>query len=62
MWTKIVLIQVRILSKSEKMDSKEDIVIIIFMNSFIAVHTFTALKIEIILIMQTYYNNNQNLN
>ena len=44
------------------MDSEEDIVIIIFMNSFITVHTFTALKMEIILIMQTYYNNNQNLN
>ena len=44
------------------MDSKEDIVIIIFMNSFIAVHTFAALKMEIILIMQTYHNNNQNLN
>ena len=44
------------------MDSKEDIVIIIFMNSFIAVHTFAAFTMEIILIMQTYHNNNQNLN
>ena len=30
------------------MDSEEDIVIIIFMNSFNAIHTFTALKMEII--------------
>ena len=31
------------------MDSEEDIVIIIFMNSFNAIHTFTALKMEIII-------------
>ena len=36
---------------SEKMDSQEDNVVI-----------YGALKIEIILIMRTYYNNNQNLN
>ena len=30
------------------MDSEEDVVIIIFMNSFNAIHTFTALKMEII--------------
>ena len=41
------------------MDSEEGIVIMIFMNSFNAIHTFTALKMEI---MRTYYNNNQNLN
>ena len=44
------------------MDSEEDIVIIIFMSSFNAVHTFTALKMEIILMIRTSYNNNQNLN
>ena len=44
------------------MDSEEDIVIIIFMNSFNAIHTFTAFKMEIILMMWTYYNNNQNFN
>ena len=54
--------QIRILSKSEKMDSEEDIVIAIFMNSFNAVHTFTALKMEIVLMMRTYYNSNQNMN
>ena len=54
--------QIRILSKSEKMDSEEDIVIAIFMNSFNAVHTFPALKMEIVLMMRTYYNNNQNMN
>ena len=58
----IVLMQIRILGKSEKMDSEEDIVIAIFMNSFNAVHTFTALKMEIVLMMRTYYNNNQNMN
>ena len=58
----IVLMQIRILSKSEKMDSEEDIVIAIFMNSFNAVHTFPALKMEIVLMMRTYYNNNQNMN
>ena len=57
-----VLIQIRILRKSEKMNSEEDIVIIIFMNSFNAIHTFTALKMEIILMMRTYYNSDQNLN
>ena len=31
---------------------------IIFINSFNAVHTFTVLKMEIILMMRTYYNNN----
>ena len=36
------------------MDNEEDIEIIIFMNSFNAVHTFTALKIEIILMMRNY--------
>ena len=35
--------QIRILSKTEKMDSEEDIVIIIFINSFNAIHTFTVL-------------------
>ena len=30
------------------MNSEEDIVIIIFMNLFNAIHTFTALKMEII--------------
>ena len=44
------------------MNSKEDIVIIIFMNSFDVIHTFTTLKMETILIMRTYDNNNQNLN
>ena len=44
------------------MDSEEDIVIIIFMNSFNTIHTFAALKMEIILMMRTYYNNNQILN
>ena len=44
----IILIQIRILSKSEKVDSKENIVITIFMNSSNVVHTFTALKMEII--------------
>ena len=44
------------------MDSEEDIVIIIFINSFNAVYTFTALKMEIILMMWTYYNSHQNLN
>ena len=44
------------------MDSEEDIVIIIFINSFNAVYTFTALKMEIILMMRTYYNSHQNLN
>ena len=34
------------------------VVTIIFMNSFNAVHTFTILKMEIILMMRTYYNNN----
>ena len=58
----IVLMQIRILSKSEKMDSEEDIAIAIFMNSFNAVHTFPALKMEIVLMMRTYYNNNQNMN
>ena len=58
----IVLMQIRILSKSEKMDIEEDIVIAIFMNSFNAVHTFPALKMEIVLMMRTYYNNNQNMN
>ena len=51
--------QIRILSKTEKMDSEEDIVIIIFINSFNAIHTFTAL---IVLMMRTYYNSDQNLN
>ena len=36
------------------MDSEEDIVIIIFMNSFNDAHTFTALKMKIILMMRTY--------
>ena len=54
--------QIRILGKSDKIGSEENIVIIIFMNSFNAVHTFTALKMEIISIMQIYYNNIQNLN
>ena len=31
------------------MDSEEGIVTIIFMNSFNAIHTFTALKMEIII-------------
>ena len=44
------------------MDSEEDNVIIIFMNSFNAVDAFTALIMEVILIMRTYQNNNQNLN
>ena len=44
------------------MDSEEDIVIIIFMNSFNDAHTFTALKMKIILMMRTFYNNNQMLN
>ena len=44
------------------MDSEEGIVVIINMNSFNAAHTFTALKIEIILMMRTYHNNNQTLN
>ena len=57
-----VLIQIRILRKSEKMNSEEDIVIIIFINSFNAIHTFTALKMEIVLMMRTYYNSDQNLN
>ena len=34
------------------------VVTIIFMNSFNAVHTFAVLKMEIILMMRTYYNNN----
>ena len=44
----IILIQIRILSKSEKVDSEENIVITIFMNSSNVVHTFTALKMKII--------------
>ena len=45
------------------MDSREDNAVIIFMNSFNAVHAFTELSYgEMILIMRTYYNNNQNLN
>ena len=42
----IVLIQIRILDKSEKMESQEDnwgYVVIIFMNSFNAVYAFTEL-------------------
>ena len=39
---------------SEKMNSEEDIVIIIFMDSFNSIHTFTAFKMEIILMMRTY--------
>ena len=41
------------------MDSEEDNVVIILLNSFNAVH---ALKMEIILILRTYYSDNQNLN
>ena len=40
------LIQIRILDKSEKMDSQEDncsYVVVIFMNSFNAVDAFTEL-------------------
>ena len=44
------------------MDSDEDIVITIFMNSFNAFHTYTALKMEVILMMRSYDSNNQNLN
>ena len=36
--------QIRILSKSEKLDSKEDIVIMIFRNSVNVIHTFAALR------------------
>ena len=42
------------------MGSEENIVIIIFMNSFNAIHTFTALEMEIISRMWTYNYNNQN--
>ena len=42
------------------MGSEENIVIIIFMNSFNDVHTFAALKMEIISKMRTYNYNNQN--
>ena len=45
--------QVIILGKREKMNGEEDIAIIIFTNSFNAVHTFTSLKMEIIFIMRT---------
>ena len=44
------------------MDCEEDNIDIIFMNSFNAAHVFTAFQMEIILIMRTNYNNNQNLN
>ena len=44
------------------MDGEEDTAINFFMNSFNAFYTFTALKLEVILMMRTYYNNNQNLN
>ena len=44
------------------MDGEEDTAIKFFMNSFSAFYTFTVLKLEVILMMRTYYNNNQNLN
>ena len=43
------------------MASEEDNVVTIFMNSFNAVHVFTNLQIEIILIVWTYCND-KNLN
>ena len=44
------------------MDSEEDNVVIIFMNSFNAVHALIAFQMEIILLMWSYYNNKQNWN
>ena len=44
------------------MDGEEDTAIKFFMNSFSAFYTFTVLTLEVILMMRTYYNNNQNLN
>ena len=48
------------LDKREKTDSEEDNVVMIFMNSFNAIYTFTTLQMKIILIMRTYYKNNKN--
>ena len=48
----IVLIQSKFLDKREKMDSEEDSVDIIFMNSINSVYAITALQKEIILLMQ----------
>ena len=39
----IRILEIKILDKSEKMVSQEDNVVIIFMNSFNAVHAFTKL-------------------
>ena len=44
------------------MDSEEDNVVIIFMNSFNAVHALIVFQMEIILLMWSYYNNKQNWN
>ena len=44
------------------MISEKGNVVIIFMNTINDIHAFTALKMEIILIMRIYYNKNQKLN
>ena len=46
--------------KTGKINSEEDNAVTIFMNSFNAVHAFTSLQMEIILMMRIYYNNNKN--
>ena len=48
--------------KRKKSGQSKDNVVIIFMNSFNAVHALTTLQMKILLIMRTYYNNNKKWN
>ena len=43
------------------MDSKENNIVAILINLFNTAHAFTILQIELILMMRTDYNNNENI-
>ena len=48
------------LDKRENIDSEEDNFVTILMNLFNAIYAFTALQMEIILMMRAYDNNSKN--